>query len=219
MFLKMLNERHFDIVHLNQFHYIQANKELAYDVLVQNEEYGESHIQGAIFVRVDSGIKTIQQLRGKKILFGGGKSAMISYIVTTHLLRQGGLEPGSYQELFATSPPNAILSVFLRHVDASGAGDIGLKLPVVTKKIDIKKLRLLSVSTSLAHLPWAIKREMDEDLKQRLKFTMLSMKDTEEGRNILSKAHISAFNSANDSDYDIHRQIIKQVNNNSQEAF
>ncbi len=219
MFLRMLRERQFDVVHLNQYHYIQAHKELEYDLLVQNEEFGEANIRGAIYVHADSGIETIQQLRGKKILFGGGKSAMISYIVTTFLLRQEGLEMGSYKELFASSPPNAILSVYLRQVDASAAAEIGIRLPIVTNRIDTKKIKLLAVSEPLPHLAWAVKRELNDKLKQQLQVIMLAMKETEAGRKVLKQAHISAFNDANDEDYDIHRQIIKQVIINPKDKF
>jgi len=211
VFLKRLEKRRYDLVHFNQYHYLQAHQDLQYDALVQNEEFGEKSIKGAIYVHQDSQIENIKQLRGKKILFGGGKSAMMSYIVPTYLLRQGGLNAGEYKELYAVSPPNAVLATYLRQSDAGGAGEVVHRLPMVKKKIDTQKLRLIAVSEALPHLPWAIKTELDTKFKDLLQATLVGLKDREEGRLILKKARLTAFNPVSDSDYDVHRKIVNQV--------
>ncbi|MET0043788.1 MAG: PhnD/SsuA/transferrin family substrate-binding protein, partial [Candidatus Thiodiazotropha sp. 6PLUC3] len=168
VFLKRLEERRYDLVHFNQFEYINAHKRLNYDVIAQNEEFGEKTIRGAIYVRRDSGIEHLEQLKGKNILFGGGKRAMMSYIVPTYLLRGAGLKKSDYKESFASNPPNAVLATFQRQADAGGAGEIVSRLPLVTNKIDIKDLNLIAVSEALPHLPWAVKLEMDSNLRTRI---------------------------------------------------
>lgn len=211
IFLQRLNKRRYDLVHFNQYHYIKAHQELQYDALVQNEEFGEKDIKGAIYVHQDSPVKEIKQLRGKKILFGGGKSAMMSYIVPTYLLRQGGLNAGDYHELYAVSPPNAVLATYLRQTDAGGAGEVAHRLPIVNQKIDTDKLRLIAVSEALPHLPWAIKAETKPALKDSIQKILVGLKDTKEGKAVLKKARLTAFNPVSDSDYDSHRNIVKQV--------
>lgn len=211
VFLKRLEERRYDLVHFNQFEYINAHDRLNYDVIVQNEELGEKTIRGAIYVRRDSGIENTQQLKGKNILFGGGKRAMMSYIVPTYLLRQAGLKRGDYKESYASNPPNAVLATFQKQVDAGGAGEIVSRLPLVTKKIDIKELNLIAVSEALPHLPWAVKKEMDSNLKLRITELMLNMNSDKKGKEVLKKARISAFNPASDWHYNSHRIIIDSV--------
>ena len=211
VFLKRLNERRYDLVHFNQYHFIQAHQNLGYDALVQNEEFGEKSIKGAIYVHAESEIKNIQQLRDKKILFGGGKSAMMSYIVPTYLLRQGGLKAGEYKEYYAVSPPNAVLATYLRQTDAGAAGEVVRRLPIVTKKIDTKQLRLIAVSEALPHLPWALKTETDKKFKKLLQTILIGLKNSENGRAILKKARLTAFNPVSNEDYDVHRNIIDQI--------
>jgi phosphonate transport system substrate-binding protein len=210
-FLKNLKQRRYDLVHLNPFDYLSAHEELAYDALVQNEEFGEATIMGAIYVRHDSGIRQLSQLKGKSILFGGGPRAMMSYIVPTYLLRQAGLTKDDYEESFAINPPNAVLATFLRRADAGGAGEVVQRLPVVTHKIDVSQLDLIAVSQPLPHLPWAVKREMSAELKQRLQRLLIDLKQTEEGRKILKQARLSALNPVTDKDYDAHRTIVDSV--------
>ncbi|MCM8885571.1 MAG: phosphate/phosphite/phosphonate ABC transporter substrate-binding protein [Candidatus Thiodiazotropha sp.] len=211
IFLKRLEERRYDLVHFNQFEYINAHDKLGYDALVQNEEFGEKTISGAIYVHRDSGIKRIEQLRGKNILFGGGPRAMMSYIVPIYLLREAGLNKGDYQESYAVNPPNAVLATFLKRADAGGAGEVIRRLPIVTSKIDVDKLELIAISQPLPHLPWAVKEEMTVALKQRIRDLLLGLSDSQEGKDILQQARLSAFNPVADRDYDAHREIINTI--------
>ena len=208
-FQRNIETRRYDLVHFNQYQYIKAHEKQRYDVLVQNEEFGEKTIKGAIYVRKDSGIGRIGQLKGKTILFGGGKDAMMSYLVPTYLLRRAGLRQGDYKEAFAVSPPNAVLSTHLGQADAGGAGEVVRRLPLVMEKIDTEELALLAVSEPLPHLPWAVKQEIPEIMKRRIKEALLALKESADGRKILKRARLSGFNAANDETYDAHRKIIR----------
>lgn len=210
-FLANLKQRRYDLVHLNPFDYISAHDDLAYDALVQNEEFGEATIRGAIYVRKDSGIRRLIELKRKKILFGGGPRAMMSYIVPTYLLQQAGLAKQDYQAAFAINPPNAVLATYLRRADAGCAGEVVQRLPVVASKIDVNQLEVIAVSRPLPHLPWAVKQEMPADLKQRLLTLLVNLKQSEEGRKILKQAQLSAFNPVTNKDYDSHREIVDAV--------
>ncbi len=210
-FLVNLQQRRYDLVHLNPFDYLSAHKDLAYDAMVQNEEFGEATIRGAIYVRRDSGIKQLSDLKGKKILFGGGPRAMMSYIVPTYLLQQAGLSRWDYEESYAINPPNAILATYLKRADAGGAGEVVRRLPVVNSKIDVDQLEVIATSQPLSHLPWAVKREMPAGLKQRLQTLLVNLKQSEEGKEILEQARLSAFNPVTDKDYDAHRMIVDSV--------
>lgn len=210
-FLTRLDERRYDLVHLNPYDYVKAHDSLQYDAIVQIEEFGEPTIRGAIYVRHDAGIREPGELRGKKILFGGGPRAMMSYVVPTYLLRKAGLEQDDYQTAFASNPPNAVLATFLKQADAGGAGEVVRRLPVVTSKIDVDQLDVIAVSEPLPHLPWAVKRELTAALKQRLRDLLVGLKETPEGTRILEQARLTAFNPVQDQDYDIHRAIIDAV--------
>jgi len=167
--------RRYDLVHFNQYHYIKAHRELRYEVIARNREGGSDTIKGALLVRRDSGIKQLADLKGKRILFGGGRDAMQAYILTTHLLRRAGLKASDYVELFAVNPPNAVIATYQRHADAAGAGDRMLVMPVVTERIDTKEMRLLAVSEAVAQLPWAVKADLDPALRQRIGAALLAL--------------------------------------------
>ena len=201
----------YDIVHYNQYHYIRSHKKLGYDVIAMNEEFGKAKISGAIIVRKDSMIKNLQDLKGEKIVFGGGPKAMMSYIIPTYLLRRAGLQAGDYQEDFSKKPPNSILSTYFKRSKAAGMGDIGLELPSVKSKCDTTQMKYLAVSYPVAHLPWAVNGNMTTELKSKIQSVLVNLGKSAEGENILEKAKLTGISIATDEDYNRHREITFEV--------
>lgn len=210
-FWNNVKQRRYDIVHFNQYHYIVSHDAYDYDVIAVNKELGEAKISGSLIVRKDSGINNILDLKGKTILFGGGKRAMQSYISATWLLRKGGLREGDYIEKFAINPPNTIISTFFKRADASGSGDAVMKLDNVRNRIDISQLKFLAKTKPMVHLPWALKRELSNELKLKIQNLLENLHDNSDGRNILKSANLDALVPVKDSDFDGHRQIITDI--------
>jgi len=210
-FWQHVTEQRYDIVHYNQYHYVRSHKDHGYKVIVQNVEYGQSKIAGAILVRKDSGINNLSELKGKKIAFGGGRRAMQAYIMTTYLLRQAGLKEGDYFEQFALNPSKACIATYYLQTAAAGAGDYVLNLPVVQNEIDVDEMKYLAISEKLAHLPWAIRAGMDNELELQIQQYMTDLKNTAQGQAILKSAELTDLIHAEDQDYDPHRHIIKVV--------
>ena len=209
-FWKGVKEKKFDLVHYNQYHYIKSHKELGYNVIVANEEFGTGKIAGAITVRADSGINSIAELKGKTILFGGGKKAMGSYIAPTAILKKAGLVAGKdYKVKFATNPPSAVIGVYNKAADASGSGNVILKVKGVKSKIDVSKMKILAQSDSFVHLCWAVKGDMAKDKVNKIQQTMTSLKDSADGKAILKAAKVTNFVKVSDADFAKVREITK----------
>jgi len=199
----------FDIVHYNQFHFVRSSEH--YRAIAHNEEFGSSTVAGALYTRKDSGIERVEQLRGHKIIFGGGQDAMMSYILPRYLLLQAGLQPGDYEEVFAKSPPNTLIALYYGDADAGGAGDILIDLQVVKDSIDTSQLVHLAVTEQLLHLAWAVKRSMPEEQAQAIQTLLTSLDESPEGQAILKQARMTGIGVADDSSYEPHRRIIEQV--------
>lgn len=210
-FWESVAERHYDLVHYNQYHYVRSRKEFGYRVILKNEEFGRSTISGTIVARKDSGIESLQDLRGRKVVFGGGPKAMQSYIIATYLLRQAGLREGEYLKQFAFNPPKACIATYYRQAAAAGVGDPVLDLPSVKNSIDVSRMRFLAVSEPLAHLPWAVSADISDELAERIQNALVRLAQDSEGRSILSDAGLTSLNAADDSEYDPHRRIIREV--------
>ncbi len=209
-FWKGVKSKQFDLVHYNQYHYIKSHAEQGYQVIVANEEFGNKQIAGSLVVRSDSGINRIDDLRGKTILFGGGKKAMGSYIAPTAILKKAGLTAGSdYQVKFAKNPPGAVIGVYNQASDAAGSGNVILRIKAVTKKIDASQMKILAESESFTHLPWAVSSNVSQAKAKKIANVMTGLKSSAEGKAILKAAKVTAFNAVSDSDYDKVREITR----------
>jgi phosphonate transport system substrate-binding protein len=210
-FWQGVKNRKYDLVHYNQLHYLRSHKNFSYNVILQNEEFGKSTLAGAILVHKNSGINSLEALKGKRIIFGGGPGAMISSVVTRLLLLEHGLSTNDYQTMYAINPPNAAVSVFTGDADAAGTGDGVLNLKVVNNAIDTTQLTILAKSDALAHLPWAVKSDMSIAVQKQIKSLLLNLIKTPAGKNILKSAGLTNFRVAENTDYDPHRVIVKKV--------
>jgi len=205
-----VEKKQFDLVHYNQYHYIKSHKELGYEVIVANEEFGNKQIAGALTVRKDSGIKTVADLKGKTILFGGGKKAMGSYIAPTAILKTAGLNEGKdYTVKFAKNPPSAVIGVYNNAAAAAGSGNVVVRINAVTKKINADDIVILAESDQFTQLPWAVKSDMPPAKVKKIQDVMVGLKANTEGQEILKAAKVTGFYPVSDSDFAKVRELTK----------
>lgn len=210
-FWRGVKTRRYDLVHYNQYHYIQSHKQFGYTAIVKIEEFGQDMIAGALVVRQDSGIDAVADLKNKKIVFGGGPMAMQSYIIPTYILKRSGLHASDYKSEFAVNPPGALYAVYHGLADAGGVGSHILSLPKVQQQIDTSKLKVLASHEPLPHLPWAVKDDLPQALKAQIQSLLLGLSETDDGRSVLAQARLSAFRAVEDGEYDAHRMILRDV--------
>jgi phosphonate transport system substrate-binding protein len=208
-FWTAVSEERYDIVHYNQYHYIRSAQ--TYQVIAHIEEFGKSTITPTVYVRRDSGITSLAQLRGRTIMFGGGEDAMISHIAVRHLLQLGGLKTDDVRTLFAVNPPNALLALDRRQAAAAGAGDVILGSPEVRGYMNTDELAALAVSPALLQLPVAVRRDMPAALRAEIQSILIELEHSERGRRVLAAAAMTGMGKAEDRDYDPHRRIAAAV--------
>lgn len=204
-----VTQERYDIVHYNQYHYIRSAR--TYRVIAHSQEFGKDAVAGALYVRRDSGITEVSQLRGRTIIFGGGKDAMLSYIAPLYLLMQAGLKEGDFRTEIAVNPPNTLLALYHKQADAAGGGDILIDLPVVKNAIDTRELRILAATEPLLFLPWAVKSAMPAKLRVSIQAILVDLDRSEPGREILKAAATTKMGKAADADYDPHRKMTTAV--------
>ena len=208
-FWKGVEEQKYDIVHFNQYQFIRSAQN--YRVIAHSQEFGRSAVAGAIFVRRDSGITDLAQLKGRTVIFGGGKDAMLSYIAPRFLLMGAGLKEEDFKSEFAVNPPNALLALYHRQADAAGGGDILVDLPVVKNAIDAGELKVLATTDPLLFLPWAVKRTMPAKLRNSIQSILTELGQNAAGKEVLKAAKTSGINKAEDKDYAVHRTMVNAV--------
>jgi phosphonate transport system substrate-binding protein len=208
-FWRGVDEQRYDIVLYNQYHYIRSAKN--YEVIAHNKEFGKSTLAGVLYVRSDSGIVRLEQLRGRTVLFGGGEDAMISYIAPVYLMMQAGLRKDDFKSQFAVNPLNSVIGVYRRQADAAGSGDGATEQPSVRAAIDPAELRTLAVSEQLLHLPWAVKRAIPAMTRDAIQMALVNLEHIDGGPGVLKAAGLTGIGKAQDKDYDAHRRMVRAV--------
>jgi len=215
-FWQGVTERRYDIVQYNQYHYIRSAKD--YRVIAHNKEFGKSTVAGVLYVRKDSGITQITQLRGRTVLFGGGEDAMISYIVPMYLILQAGLKKDEFKSHFAVNPINSVIGVYRKQADAAGSGDGAIEQPLLKNAIHTDELAVLAVSEKLLHLPWAVKRTLPVKLRESIQSALVNLENSEAGQSVLKSAVMTGIGKADDKDYDPARKMVRAVTGSAEPA-
>lgn len=204
-----IEEQRYDIVQYNQFHYIRSAK--TYRVIAHNKEFGKSTLAGVLYVRKDSGITGLAQLRGRTVLFGGGEDAMMGYIAPVYMLLQAGLKKEEFTSRFAVNPLNSVIGVYHKQADAAGSGDGAVEQPALKNAINTDELTVLAASEQLLHLPWAVKRATPAKLRESIQSALVDLENSEAGKKVLASAVLTGIGKAEDKDYDPHRRMVRVV--------
>lgn len=208
-FSRGIDGQAYDIVQFNQFQYLRSADK--YRVIAHNKEFGKSTLSGVLYVRKDSNITSLAQLKGRTIMFGGSEDAMFGYITPMYLLLQAGLAKEDFKVRFAVNPLNAVIGAYHKQADAAGSGDGVIEQPAVKNAINTDELTILATSEQLLHLPWAVKRTMPARLRESVQSVLVELEKSEAGRKILQAAVLTGIGRAEDKDYEPHRRIVRAV--------
>lgn len=193
----------YDITFSNPFQYIVANSKAGYTAFAK---VAKEPFTGIIIVRKDSGIKSIDELRGKTVAFAYPTAWAAAVQTRKWLEQEYGIDYyKDMKPLFVTSHDSAILSVFTRMVDAAGA------IPHEFETMDehIKKdILVLGETPPHPQMPFAYHPRVSQDIVWKIKNILLSLdKTTPAGKKVLDALGRNGYESADDKEYDVVRGL------------
>ncbi len=196
------------------FSYALAHHQLGVEPLVRPVNLdGTSTYHGYLFVRKDSAIRTIADMKGKRFAYVD-RATTAGYLFPLAYFRAHGVrEPNSFlgEVFFAGSHDAAILAVLNREAD------IGVAKNTIYEQMSGENPRIgaeliiLSASEVVPQNCLAVRRDMDPELKHALKDALLSMNETAEGKEALQRFGARGFIETRDSDYAYLYKLSAQV--------
>ena len=154
---------------------------------------GHASYYSVIFTHVNSGIATLEDLRGKRIAFEDHDSTS-GFIVPAHILVKAGLglkklrapsvaHSGDLVGYFLTyNHKNTLFSVASGRADAGATNQIKY-LDLMEARPD--EFRILAISDQFPHSVLMHRPGVSEQLLDQLRDSLKSMSNTNEGRNVL----------------------------------
>jgi phosphonate transport system substrate-binding protein len=178
---------------------------------------GSTTYQSVLIANVESGIDSIDDIEGSGIdvAFGDQASTSSHFAPKYTMMLEGVTEGDDYKQNF-TGAHDAVA----RNVELGNAAVGGLSRPIfeslVAKgTVDPAKVVVIGYSADIPQYPWVLRTDMTEELEAGIKDAFLSLeRGTEAGDAVLKPFKADGFAEITDADYDIIRDIRKNLQSN-----
>ncbi|WJG07800.1 phosphate/phosphite/phosphonate ABC transporter substrate-binding protein [Aliiglaciecola sp. LCG003] len=172
----------------------------------------DENFKGIILVRRDSDIKNITDLKGKSISYPA-PSALAATMLPQYFLQKNGVNVlTELDNRYVGSQESSIMSVFLGQTSAAATWPPPWKAlikerPELADQLFIKWQTEPLLNNALVVLP-----SVPEELVQKVRFLLINLHKTEEGKNVLARMELSRFEGADNDTYQSIRDFIKIFN-------
>lgn len=217
-----------DIAVFTSFGYILAHEKYGAEARLTVLRHGSATYQSQFIARTDSSIKTIADIAGKKVAFVDPSSAS-GYLLPLKTLRERKIEPK--ETMFAMKHDNVVTKVYNGEVDAGatfysppvtpgGAIEDARRL-VKTQYPDVeKKVKIIDLSDSIPNDPIVFRKEMPEEMKEKITESLLKFVQTEEGKKAFQAIYgVTDLKKATDADYDAVRGMLSAIGKSANEMI
>jgi len=220
-FTREVDSLHF--THTNSLLYIILKRFHGVDILAAEAKGSLGHLsRGVIVVRQDSDIKTVQDLKGKTMVFGP-MLAPTGFMSQVDVLQQNGIDPE--EDLAFYSIPagsfkhEKVLYGVLFEKYAAGALPIDdIETMAAEGRIDMDDFRIIAAGPDIPYCNFGVTQKVDEDFAAKFKKVVLSLtaEDTVEINGervkVLDRALVQGYRDITDQDFDPLREMAKRTN-------
>ena len=177
-----------DLVWFGGFTFVQARIRSGNKVIpiVQREE--DTRFQSVFIAKTDSGIKTLNDLKGKQVSFGS-QSSTSGHLMPRSFLLAAKLEPEKDFRRVAYSGAHdaTIASVASGKVDAAALDMTVWSKFVTENKVNTKEVDVFYTTPTFFNYNWAVHADMPVALRERIQKALTDLDPaTPEGKEILS---------------------------------
>lgn len=209
-----------DIAGINTFSYLMANEKYGAEAKLRIvRDGGETSYKGQFITRFDSGIETIADIQGRTMAYVDPSSTS-GFILPKAMLDKMGIKPS--ETVFAMRHDNVVIMVYQGQANAGATyyapphpetGEIlDARMRVKQQFPDVeKKVKIIGFTEEIPNDPWVFRKDMDEEMKEKIIEALIKYVNTEEGQEALYEIYdIVGLIPTEDSDYDKLRNMLKE---------
>jgi len=205
---EMLKNRQLEAAFVCSGPYVDGHKEFGLELLAAPQAYGVTVYYSYIIVPKDSPIRSFAELRGKRFAFTDPLSNSGKLVPTYMLARMNETPESFFREfIFTKAHDKSIKAVAQGVVDAAAVDSLIWEYLNATNPQFTAKTRILEKSSPYAIPPLVVPRDIDPELKKRLRGAFLNAHNDPRGLEILKKMHIDKFVTIDDNAYDSVREM------------
>ena len=212
--IEALRANKLDIAFLTPASYVLAKNEANVTVVLKSERKGSPFYYAAIITRADSGIKKLEDLRGKTFAFGDPVSTSAN-VYPRKMLHEIGIDPARdfKQILYSGGHDATVLAVLNGKVDAGATyanspdNNDTAWMRYLKNPEDVKKIHAIAFSEPIPADNLVINARLDETIAKKVQTVFLDLSRDPKGKQMLRDLYqIDGFVPATDRDYDSVRQ-------------
>jgi phosphonate transport system substrate-binding protein len=164
---------------------------------------GASTYRGVIFSREDSGIKKAEDMKEKRFAFVD-KASAAGYLLPLAYFRNHGIT--NYRRYlketyFIGTHEDTIYDVLSRKADIGAAKNSVLRRLAANDPAAAGELHMIAYSPEFPEASFAVRKDLNDAVKNKLEEALLHMHDDPEGRNILQQFGATRFIVTTDEDF------------------
>jgi phosphonate transport system substrate-binding protein len=201
-FATHLEKQDFDIAFIQPFDYVHMADRYGWLPLATRSE----KLTAILVTREDSSLKSLTDLRGKKIALPPKRSA-VSRLMSAYLM-ENGLTPGKAVTLtYHPSHIACMRQVLIHRADVCGTAAPALRFFEHKMKV---KLKTIAASRSIPHSLFAISPRVPKTVRDAIRKRIISWAKTEDGRAMLARGRLSPFVPISNSAYNVVRTLARE---------
>jgi phosphonate transport system substrate-binding protein len=175
----------------NQVDIFYVNSHVFYRLKQEDKAIGVAQMQNItgkltsrseVYVRADSGIESIGQLKGKRVAFVSPMGAG-GYLAPRAYLHKSGVTDS--KEIFTKNLSNSIHQVLLGDVEAGTMCGVNYRL--MSQKVDTGELKIIAVSDEYPENLIAARADIEPALLNRIRDIITGMDKSSEGSEVLGQ--------------------------------
>ena len=206
-----------DVAFLAPASYVLAKNEANVKVVLKSERKGIPTYFAAIITRADSGIKSLDDLRGKTFAFGDSLSTT-GHVFPRKMFKERGIDPvrDFKQILYSGGHDATVLAVLNRKVDAGATyanspdGQDTAWMRYLKNPEDVKQIHAIAFSEPIPADNLVIRGDLDEAIGKKIVDVFINLSRDPAGKAMLRELYqIDGFVTATDKDYDSVREAFK----------
>lgn len=204
---------------LNTFNYVLANEQCGVDAALATSRFGTTTYAGQIVVRADSGITTLEDLRGKVMCWVDPASTS-GYIIPRIMLAANGIDPDAdfSQTIEAGSHNNVVTQVYNGDCDA-GATFSDARTGIEEEFPDVlEQVVVLATTSDIPNDSVSFISDFPAEMRTQIVDALLEISASPEGQEALNTLYnIESLVDSNDAFYDVFRADLSRAGINIEE--
>ncbi len=211
-----------DITHTNSLLYIMMREKGLQPLAGERRGSMGFMSAGGIAVRADSDIMTLEDLKGKRMIFGP-VMAPTAYLSQYELFLDAGMDPEEDLDYYAIpwgafKHEKVVYGLWMGAYDAAAIPLLDLEIMVAQRKVGADDLRIIARNDAVPYCVFGISPQVAESVRNRIRSALMNLtKDMtvaveDEVLSILKAADVDGFVPIKDGDFDRLREMARKTN-------